>query len=306
MAPNDILVVGSVALDSVETPFGKSEAALGGSAVFFSLAARHFNPVRLVGVVGKDFPRSFRDLLVEHRIDLEGLTEADGRTFRWCGRFGRDLREATTLETALNVFKDFRPTLTPNQRGCSTVFLGNIDPELQMDVLSQLKAPRLVACDTHEYWIRNKGPALKELLSKVDILFINEEEAGRLSRQFSLLKAARTLASWGPRLVVVKKGEHGVHLWFQRHLSLPAYPVEDVRDPTGAGDSFAGGFLGYLSSQEDWEDLSRLKRAALYGAVLASFNVEDFSTHRLAKLKTEAIHERFRELVDSLRVVNHG
>lgn len=301
-AKGDILVVGSVALDSVETPFGESREALGGSAVFFSLAARYFGRVRLVGVVGSDFPEPYKNMLGERGVDLEGLEVADGLTFRWRGRFGRDLKDAKTLSTCLNVFQAFRPKLSEAQKACPVAFLGNIDPELQAEVLSQLKGPRIVACDTHQYWIKNKRPALKELLSKVDVFFINDEEARRLSRQASLLKAARMLASWGPRIVVIKKGEHGANLWIDgRPYPVPAFPVEDVTDPTGAGDSFAGGFLGYLASRSQWRVVDELKTAALYGSVIASFNVEDFGTNRLENLPFESVRERIREFVAALR-----
>ena len=299
----DILVVGSVALDSVETPHGKSKDALGGSAVYFSLAARFFNRVRMVGVVGEDFPAPYRKLLTDRDVDIGGLKVLKGKTFRWSGRFEGDMRDAKTLSTKVNVFEKFKPELSEPHRQSSIAFLGNIDPHLQWDVLSQLQGPRLVACDTHSFWISSKKSALKELLSHVDVFFVNENEAVKLTGQPSLLKAGRTLGSWGPRAVIVKKGEHGATLFFKdRHVTLPAWPVEEVKDPTGAGDTFAGGFLGYLSSQPDWESLVQLKRAMAYGSALASFNVEDFGTRRVAALTVEDIHRRFRQYVDALQI----
>ncbi len=302
-AANDIVVVGSIALDSVETPFGRSTDALGGSAVYFSLAARHFNPVRLVGVVGEDFPEEFRRLLVDRGVGIEGLKAACGQTFRWSGRFDKDMRDARTLATQLNVFERFRPELTDEHRRSGIAFLGNIDPELQWEVLSQLVEPRLVACDTHGYWIGSKRAALKELLAHVDVFFVNEAEAAQLSGEVSLLKAGRMLSSWGPRAVVVKKGEHGATLFHEgRHMTFPAWPVEDVLDPTGAGDSFAGGFLGALSAQESWDSPEALKRAMAFGSVLASFDVEDFGTRRMQSLKRAEIEERYRNYVEALQI----
>jgi sugar/nucleoside kinase (ribokinase family) len=300
---NDILVVGSVALDTVETPFGASRDALGGSAVYFSLAARYFNSVHLLGVVGTDFPDRYRELLAERQVNVQGLMVAEGQTFRWSGKFSKHLKDPKTLATHLNVFQQFKPTLNEAQKDCPVVFLGNIDPELQSEVLSSLTRPKLVACDTHQYWIKSKRSALKELLSKVDVFFINEEEARKLTREVSLLKAARTLQSWGPRVIVIKKGEHGANMLVSgQHMSFPAFPVEDVMDPTGAGDSFAGGFLGYLSGLHDWHRPAHLKRAVLYGSVMASFNVEDFSTHRLAALDEKDLHARYRQFVESISV----
>lgn len=298
-----VLVVGSVALDSVRTPAGEVRETLGGAAVYFSLAARLFAPVRLVGVVGEDFPADFRRLLEGKEIDLRGLETARGRTFRWSGAYGRDLNVAKTLDTQLNVFESFRPRLTPEQKRSPVVFLANIDPELQWEVLAQMEAPALVACDTMNYWISSKRPALKELLGRVHVLLINDEEARSLAREHNLCRASRRLCEWGPSVVVVKKGEHGVLLTAGgRHYALPAYPVEDVKDPTGAGDSFAGGFLGYLASVGGALDAAAVKRAALYGAVLGSFNVQEFGTGRLESLEPEAVRERYQELVGLLSV----
>ncbi len=298
-----ILVVGSVALDSVKTSEGESRDALGGSAVYFSLAARHFAPVSIVGVVGRDFPSAHRRMLEGRGIDLAGLRAEAGKTFRWAGKYGRDMAGAKTLETQLNVFKDFRPALSEEQKGAPVLFLANIDPELQADVLAQMRRPQIVACDTMNFWIASKLPALKELLSKVHIFFGNEEEAKKLTRQPNALRAARVISEWGPSVVVIKKGEHGAVLKAGKEVFVfPAFPLETVKDPTGAGDSFAGGFMGYLASVGGCEDAHHLKRAVLYGTVMASFNVEDFSTRRLESLERGDLEERFVDFLERLTV----
>ena len=302
-----ILAVGSVALDSVRTREGQSHDALGGSAVYFSLSARQFCPVSLVGVVGQDFPGEHREMLARRGIDLSGLKEMAGETFRWVGSFGRDLSDPKTLATHLNVFKDFRPVLSDAHARAPVVFLGNIDPELQADVLSQMRHPAVVACDTMNYWISSKPRALKALLGRVHVFFANEEEAKKLTRQTNALRAASALCDWGPRVVVIKKGEHGAVLRAGgKFFSFPAYPLETVKDPTGAGDSFAGGFLGSLASVDDFSGAAHLKRAMLYGTVMASFDVEDFSTRRLEALQRETVEERFAELVDLLSVARRS
>jgi sugar/nucleoside kinase (ribokinase family) len=305
---DSIVVVGSVALDSVKTLWGESTEALGGSAVYFSLAARHFTRVSVVGVIGKDFPKEYRHMLAEKGVDLSGLKELPGKTFRWVGKFGRDLSDAKTLATHLNVFAKFRPKLSPAQRKARVAFLANIDPELQGAVLDQMEKPALVACDTMNYWIVSKPEALRRILSRVNIFFVNEEEAKQLSRQPSALGAARVISHWGPKVVVVKKGEHGALMKVgERFYAFPAYPVESVKDPTGAGDTFAGGFMGFLTSAGgNIDDANSLKRAMLYGTALASFNVEDFSTRRLENLKRESLDERFTEFMDSLQVSDNG
>ena len=298
-----IVVVGSVALDSVKTLEGESRDALGGSAVYFSLAARQFNPVSVVGVVGKDFPREHREMLSERGIDLAGLKVMPGKTFRWVGKFGRDLSDAKTLATHLNVFSEFKPALTPAQRRASVVFLANIDPELQTEVLAQMQSPAIVACDTMNYWISSKPEALKELLAKVDIFFVNEEEAKKLSKQPNALRAANVISEWGPSVVVIKKGEHGAVLKVgSKFFVFPAFPLETVKDPTGAGDTFAGGFMGYLASCKGFKDVHHLKRAMLYGTVTASFTVEDFSTKRIEDLRREHLDDRFDDFLDRLSV----
>jgi sugar/nucleoside kinase (ribokinase family) len=292
-----IVVVGSVALDSVQTPSGESREALGGSAVYFSLAARHFADVRMVGVVGEDFPAEHRAMLTGQGIDVRGLQAVPGRTFRWVGRFGRNLNCAKTLDTQLNVFESFKPDLSEEQRASQAVFLANIDPDLQHEVLAQMRQPRLVACDTMNFWITKKRAALRKLLKRVNVFFVNEEEARKLTRQANNVRAARVLAGWGPSVVVVKMGEHGALLLAAgRVYPFPAFPLDTVKDPTGAGDSFAGAFLGHLvSSGAHFDDVAALKRSIIYGTVMASFNVSDFSTKRLEALDRPSLDERFRE-----------
>ena len=290
----DILVVGSVAFDSVETPFGRGNDILGGSATYFSTAASFFTGVQLVAVVGEDFPVEHRDFLAARNIDLTGLQVAPGRTFRWKGRYGFDLNEAQTLDTQLNVFEGFRPVLPENFRDAEVVFLANIDPELQLEVVRQVRRPRVIACDTMNFWISGKREALLRTLGQVDILIINEGETRQLANQANLVKAARTILALGPKTLVVKRGEYGV-LVFGEHsvFSIPAYPLEEVFDPTGAGDTFAGGFIGYLAATGNFSDAA-IRKATVFGSVMASFTVEDFSLDRLRSLSWPEIEERFR------------
>ena len=297
-----IVVVGSVALDSVKTPEGETQEALGGSAVYFSLAARHFTRVCMVGVVGSDFPPQHRELLASRGIDISGLQTVPGRTFRWVGRFGRNLNAAKTLATHLNVFETFHPELTDEERACAAVFLANIDPDLQADVLDQMTRPRLVACDTMDFWIRSKKPALKELLRRVDIFFVNEGEAQKLTREPNNVRAARKLAQWGPSVVVVKMGEHGaLMLAGGRLFPFPAFPLDRVKDPTGAGDSFAGAFLGsFVASGADIHSIDALKQAMLCGTVMASFNVSGFSTRAIESVEVGALRQRMDEFAQTL------
>lgn len=290
-----ILVVGSVALDSVATPFGKRTDALGGSGTYFSIAASYFTPVKLVAVVGSDFPERHVSMLKRHKIDVSGLQRQPGKTFRWKGRYTYDLNTAETLDTRLNVFADFKPSLPAPHRDSTFVFLANIDPELQLEVLKQVKKPKLVACDTMNFWIEGKKKALIKTLRHVDILIINEAEARQLAGEKNLVVAARRIRSWGPKALVVKRGEYGA-LFFHGEtvFSAPALPLETILDPTGAGDSFAGGFMGYLASCGDVTDAS-LRRAIIFGSVMASFNVEDFSVRRLDRLTKAAISKRFAQ-----------
>lgn len=299
---NPILVVGSVALDSVSTPEGESVEALGGSAVYFSLAARHFAPVRVVGVVGEDFPAGHRAMLAGLGIDCSGLKTRPGRTFRWRGRYEGRLNCAQTLETQLNVFESFAPELSEQHKESPVVFLANIDPDLQWEVLSQMRAPRLVAADTMNFWIGSKKAQIKELLARVDLFFVNEDEARELTGEANNVRAARTLLSWGPSAIVVKKGEHGALLAAGgRVYPFPAFPLAAVQDPTGAGDSFAGGVLGYLAAQlEPARGGEPLRHALVYGAALASINCEGFSTARLEAAGRDGVEERRREYLELL------
>jgi len=298
----EVLVVGSVAFDSVRTPFGQAEETLGGSATYFSYAASFFVPVRLVAVVGEDFPGVHLDLLRERGVDLAGLEVAPGKTFRWAGEYGYDLDEATTLATHLGVFADFRPRLPADFRKTPFLFLANIDPDLQREVLHQLERPRLVALDTMNYWIEGKREALLRVLREVDALVINDAEARQLTREPSLVKAARAILGYGPRIVVIKRGEHGVLMATNgRFFFAPAYPLESVFDPTGAGDTFAGGFMGALARDGELDEPA-LRRAIVYGSVMASFTVEDFSLNRLRRLEPKEIDERVRAFGEMMKV----
>lgn len=289
-----ILVVGSVALDTVRTPFGEIQEALGGSAVYFSLAASFFTKVKLVAVVGEDFPEEHIKFLKSQGIDLQGLKKIPGgKTFRWKGEYSYNLNEAKTLETQLNVFENFQPNLPEDYRDTKYIFLANIDPELQNEVLEQVKKPQLVICDTMNYWIENKPEQLEELLEKIDILVINEAEARQLSNEANLVKAARKILSSGPRALVVKRGEYGVLYFTEKSIfSAPGYPLEFVYDPTGAGDSFAGGFVGYLARIGKMNE-QNVRQAIIFGSVLASFDVEDFSIQRFKTLTFKEIKKRF-------------
>jgi len=290
-----ILVVGSVAFDSVKTPFGEAKEILGGSATYFSIAASFFSVVKLVAVVGADFADENLEVFRKHAIDTRGLQQVPGRTFRWSGEYGFALNEAKTLDTQLNVFESFRPEIPDTYRDSEYVFLGNIDPILQREVLSQVRKPKLVACDTMNYWIQSKLEELKKTLALVDILIINDAEARMLTGQSNLTKASKEIRSWGPKALVVKKGEYGVGLFMDGSIfGAPAFPLEEVFDPTGAGDSFAGGFVGYLAKAGRFDDAT-IRKAVIYGSVMASFNVEDFSLNRLKNLSSAAIKQRYQE-----------
>lgn len=287
-----LLVVGSVALDTVETPFGRVEEALGGSATFFSAAASLFCPVRVVAVVGNDYPLQHLDFLQQRGVDLSGVMKEEGESFRWSGIYSYDLNSRETLETRLGVFEHFKPEIPRESRDAEWVFLGNIDPDLQWHVLEQVHSPRLVACDTMNLWIDIKRESLVRLLSKVNLLLVNDAEARQLSGEHNLLRAARWIQERGPELVIVKKGEHGAILFMRDAVFFaPGYPLEEIFDPTGAGDSFAGGFMGYLARVGSLER-EELKRAMIYGSALGSFAVERFSVERLVKLRAEEILER--------------
>ncbi len=289
-----ILVVGSVAFDTVETPFGRAERVLGGSASFFSVAASFFVPVNLVGVVGRDFGEAQLAAFRGRNIDLEGLDRRDGETFHWQGKYSYDLNSRETVRTDLNVFELFKPRIPPRYRSSEAVFLGNIDPVLQREVLEQVEKPRIVACDTMNFWISGKPEELRKTLRRVDILLVNDAEARELSGEWNLVKAARAIRAMGPRTLVVKKGEHGVLMFGEEgSFAAPAFPLEDVFDPTGAGDTFAGGFLGYLAGAGPPRDAA-LRRAVIMGSTLASFCVEAFSLDRLLTLTRAEIDERYR------------
>jgi sugar/nucleoside kinase (ribokinase family) len=299
----DLLVVGSVALDSVETPFGKVQEVLGGSATYFSYSASFFTSVRLVATVGEDFPEQHLSLLKNRGVDIAGLQVASGRTFRWSGAYGYDLNEAKTLDTQLNVFADFKPALRGDLQSVPYLFLANIDPELQLEVLRQMRVrPRLVALDTMNFWIQGKKQALLRVLSEVDVVTINDAEARQLAGEPNLIKAARMISEMGPKTVVVKRGEYGALLLSNGiFFVVPAYPLESVYDPTGAGDTFAGGFMGYLARQEDLGP-NTLRRAMVYGSVMASFTVEDFSLNRLLRLQQAEVADRYGSFQDLIRL----
>ena len=296
-----VVAVGSVALDSIETPFGKVEESIGGSATFFSLSASYFCRIGLVGVVGQDFPEATTEMLSARDIDLTGFSRVEGETFRWIGRYGHDLNVAETLDTQLNVFASFTPQIPPEYRDAPYVFLGNIDPELQLSVLEQVDKPRLVACDTMNFWIEGKRDALLETLLRVDVLLINDAEARQLAEEPNIAKAIPLIHQMGPKIVVVKRGEYGALLSSPYgFFYAPAYPLEDVRDPTGAGDSFGGGFMGYLARRGSESD-GALRMAVVSGSVMASYCVEAFGTTRFDNLTRGEIRDRgrqFREMMN--------
>lgn len=289
-----ILVVGSVAFDSVETPFGQVENVLGGSATYFSTSASFFTDVNLVAVVGDDFPQEHVDFLRSRNIDLRGLAREAGSTFHWKGKYGYDLNEAQTLATHLNVFESFKPRIPAEYRNADYLFLANIDPELQMEVLSQVEKPRVIACDTMNFWISSKPEALRRVIEKVDIFIINEGEARQFTGEVNLVKAARAILGMGVKTLIVKRGEYGVLMFSGNSVfAAPAYPLEEVFDPTGAGDTFAGGFMGYLANTGDTSEAG-IRQAIIFGSVMASFNVEDFSLERLRRLDYHEIESRYR------------
>ena len=298
MAP--ILCVGTVGLDTVETPFGRVDEALGGSAAYFAAAASLHAPVQLVSVVGEDFPQEHRALLAE-KADIAGLETLPGRCFRWSGRYHFDMNQRDTLETQLNVLAEFNPKLPESYRAAEYVFLANVDPVLQLRVLEQARRPKLTMLDSMNFWISSAREALTEVIRRVDIVMMNEEEVRQYADTPNLLKGAREISALGPKTLIIKKGEYGAVL-FQRSegggrdqfFYCPAYPLEDVKDPTGAGDSFAGGFLGYLAGVGD-TSMAHLRRALVFGSAVASFTVEDFSVRRLATLTQDELRQRYRD-----------
>ena len=289
-----VLVVGSVALDSVETPFGRADDVIGGSATFFAAAASHLTKVQLVGVVGSDYPTDHLEVLARRNVDLSGLERADGDSFRWRGRYRHDLNSAETLETRLGVFSHFRPKIPEAFRRAPYVFLANIDPRLQLEVLAQVERPKLVACDTMNFWIESRRPDLLKLLEQVDLVTLNDGEARQLTENANLVKAARWILDRGPKHVIIKKGEHGAFMFNAESVFFaPAYPLEDVFDPTGAGDSFAGGFIGYLARVGNLDEAT-LRRAVIFGSAMGSFAVERFSIGRLTEICFDDIVDRVR------------
>ena len=288
-----VLVVGSVAFDDIETPSGRAKGVLGGAACYFSLAASYFAPVRAVGVVGSDFPDAHLDFLRAHGVDTQGIYRSEGSTFRWGGRYRESLNERDTLFTDLGVFDGFKPDLPEAYHDSEYVFLANIHPALQLRVLEQARAPRFTAMDTMDFWIEGTREELERTLARVDGLVINDQEARQLTGERNLVRAVAAIRSLGPRTVIIKRGEHGALLFDQEGIfSAPAFPLREIQDPTGAGDSFAGGFVGALA-REGKLDSAALRRAVIYGSVLASFCVECFGLDRFRELESQQIEERF-------------
>jgi len=299
----NILAVGSLAFDSVSTPAGKAERVLGGSLNYFSLSASFFNPLQLVGVVGEDFPKEHLDFLSSRGIDTGGVAVAPGKTFHWTGEYTTDLNEAITLSTQLNVFEHFNPKLPESYREAPYLFLGNIAPELQLSVLDQVKKPRLVALDSMNFWITGRRDQLLRVLPRIDLLTINEGEAKLLANESNVVLAAERIMKMGPKAVVVKRGEYGAFLFFQNEIfSCPAVPIRRVVDPTGAGDTFAGGLIGHLAAHDAGLEREALRKGVLHGAVMASFTVEDFSFRRLQRLERQEIVSRMQELLGTMKV----
>src|SRR3972149_7638296 len=290
-----IVVVGSVALDSVKTPFGEVQEVLGGSATYFSVSASFYTDVKLVAVVGEDFPESHINLLESRSINLSGLQKKPGKTFRWKGKYGYDLNEAITLDTKLNVFESFTPIIPSSYKDSKYVFLANIDPELQSKVLKSVENPKLVALDTMNFWIEGKPIELKKALADIDILIINDGETREFAKEPNIVKAAQKILGYGPKMIIVKRGEYGAMMFSDNSVfATPAYPLHTINDPTGAGDTFAGGFMGYIASIDRFDE-SAIRQGIIFGSVMASFACEDFSLNRLISLTMDEIKERFKE-----------
>ena len=291
-----LVIVGSVAFDTIETPFDRRERIVGGSGTYCSLAASFFTRPKLVAAVGEDFPEEMMEFFKQRKIDTRGVEVKQGKSFFWEARYGDDPNQRTTLKTEPNVFEDFRPRLPSDYRQNGIVFLANIDPDLQDDILSQVKKPHLVAMDTINFWINRKPASLLKVLEKVDLYFANDEEIRLLTKEKNLIKAGKKILERGPSLVAIKKGEHGALVMGKDMVfGVLAHPCEEVIDPTGAGDSFAGGFLGYLDRAGNIRDENEIRKAAVYGSVMASFVIEDFGIDRLKTLTTELLEERFEE-----------
>jgi sugar/nucleoside kinase (ribokinase family) len=292
-----VLVVGTVAFDSIETPFGSAERVLGGSASYFALGASHFAPVRIVGVIGQDFPQDYLELFTQRGIDIEGIKKENGATFHWRGRYHEDINQRDTIELHLNVLAGFQPKLPERYRDAEYVFLGNIDPVMQMEVLNQIERMKLVVCDTMDHWIRESHEELKKVLKRIEMLVLNDSEARLLSGYDNIVKAARAILKMGPKIVLIKRGEYGVLQFSDSAVfATPAYPLEEVFDPTGAGDSFAGGLMGQLARSGD-NSQGGLRRAIVYGSVVASFTVENFGVTRLSDVSLPQIEERYQQFV---------
>jgi sugar/nucleoside kinase (ribokinase family) len=297
-----LLVVGSIALDSIFTPFGETADALGGSAVYFSVAGSILHPVQVVGVIGKDYPRQELERLASRGIDWSGVEEAEGESFRWKGKYSYDLQSRETLETRLGVFANFQPRLPKAFQTAKFVFLGNIDPDLQLGVLEQVPRPDLVVCDTMNYWIQSKKAALMELLARVDVLMVNDSEARELSGDWNIHRAGRWILGHGPKRVVIKQGEHGALLIEPRRtFYVPAYPLENVFDPTGAGDAFAGGFMAYLARTKSVAE-DNVRRAMVYGAAMGSYAVEQFGIRGFDRVTLADVEQRVRAFQDLTHV----
>ncbi len=293
-----LCVVGSIALDSVFTPFGETADALGGSAVYFSVSGALLHPVQVVGVVGDDFPMGELRRLAARGIDWSGVDQVKGESFRWKGKYSYDLQNRETLETRLGVFADFTPSISDGLKDARYVFLGNIDPELQLGVLDQIRDPRLVACDTMNYWIHSKRDSLLKLMKRIDVLMVNDSEARELSGDWNVYRAARWILKHGPRLAVIKQGVYGAVLVDEdRFFYVPGFPLEDVFDPTGAGDAFAGGFMGHLARTDDLSP-ANVRRAMVYGSAMGSFAVERFSTARFDEIGHAEVTARVRAFSD--------
>jgi sugar/nucleoside kinase (ribokinase family) len=296
---SSIVVVGSMAFDSIETPFGKAGKILGGSANYFSLCASYFTNVQCVSVVGEDFPKDHLEVFAKRGIDTQGIQVANGKTFHWSGKYEYDMNQAHTLATALNVFEGFDPKIPEPYRSTDFVFLGNIAPQLQMKVLEQVKSPKFIALDTMNFWIEGQREALIRAISKVHCLIVNEGEVRQLTQTYNIVDAAKIVRSWGPQILVIKRGEYGAVLFHEGEMfGIPGLPLAEVKDPTGAGDTFAGGFVGYLASQGH-QNITKnvLRRATVYGSVMASFTVQDFGFSQLLTLSKELIQERYQRFV---------
>ncbi|MCX5641937.1 MAG: PfkB family carbohydrate kinase [Candidatus Omnitrophica bacterium] len=299
----DILVVGSIAFDTIKTPFGEKKEILGGSATYFSYAASLFAPVNLLGIVGSDFPEKEIRKFEKRGIDTSGLQVRPGKTFRWSGRYGKNLKEARTVSVALNVMDGYSPKLPEQYRNSQYLFLANIDPETQLKTLKQVDSPKIVVCDTMNLWIKTKLPELKKLLEKVDVLLLNDEEARMLTGQENLRAAGRDILKLGPKTAIIKKGAHGVIMISGKDdfFFAPAFPTTGVSDPTGAGDSFGGGFTGYIAARNDFST-ARMHKALFYGAAVASFTVEGFGLKALEKISVSNVEHRVKQIKKLIQI----